>query len=223
MNLARSQLKFILCSCRAGSSDRWFCKFLGLRQEVSKENKPQGGPEELICIQRKEFMLKKIIEHLSFAGLDFMHHKFITEFTCSIRASSYSVSLWITSFLQIFAIVHILDCSHWLLSHVNTKASHVVVYDSIQLKNDKYQWYLNALVRNQPIRQIYLILNSLFNLTNWLMAIPLWWNHFNLCTFFAFYLQRARVRKGSRSSKSRIGRRCRDWGRQTTVKSSWSS
>lgn len=49
--------------------------------------------------------------------------------------------------LELFIVVHVPACTHWLLAHANVKDSHMVIYDSIKLNHDKYQWHRHSLVR----------------------------------------------------------------------------
>lgn len=61
-------------------------------------------------------------------------------FNLSHKVLSYHSNSSLTkTFLQLFIIVHIKDCSHWILIHVNSKESYIVIYVSVKLKHDKQQ------------------------------------------------------------------------------------
>lgn len=54
-------------------------------------------------------------------------------FESSDKGLSYHSVSFTGTFFQLFIIVHIREYIHWILTHVNTKKSRILIYDSIKL------------------------------------------------------------------------------------------
>lgn len=123
-------------------------------------------------------------------------------------------------FLQLFIVVNIKECSRWILGHVNTNESHIVIYNSMKLKYDKYQLYLLDPVR-MNFKSIHVTFESLFSnaFTSFTStAIPFRSRHLP-----HVHTQWARVGARYKNSRSQKIKRCRCRGRPMVVEYSSSN